>query len=88
MQPFVLIDNTDFDPSGYEPLNISTKRPRSDSDASRDQDKIKRPYINLTTFMQAFLLDQSIQKQPKILISSIPPAPSGYNQLASHPFES
>jgi hypothetical protein len=38
--------------------------------------------------MQAFLLDQSKQQQPKILISSIPPAPSGYNQLASHPFES
>jgi hypothetical protein len=82
----VLIDNTNFDPSGYEPLNISAKRPQSDSDASRDQDEIKRPYINLITFMQAFLLDQS--KQPKILISLIPPALSGYNQLASHPFES
>jgi hypothetical protein len=85
VQPFVLIDNTNFDPSGYEPLNISAKRPRSDSDASRDQDEIKRPHLNLATFMQAFLLDQS--KQPKILISSIPPAPSGYKQLASHPFE-
>ena len=81
----MLIDNTNFDPSGYEPL---PKRPRSDSDSSRDQDEIKRPHINLTTFIQAFLLDQSMQKQPKILISSIPPTPSGYNQLASHPFES
>jgi hypothetical protein len=87
MQPFVLINNTNFDPSGYEPL-ISTKRPRSDSDTSQDHSEAKRPYINLTAFMQAFLLDQSIQKQPKILISSIPPTPSGYNQLASHPFES
>jgi hypothetical protein len=87
MQPFVLIDNTNFDSSGYEPPSISTKRPRSDSDSSRDQDEVKRPHINLTTFMQAFLLDQSKQQQPKILISSIPPAPSGYKQLASHPFE-
>jgi hypothetical protein len=84
----VLIDNTKFDPSGYKPLTISTKRPRSDSDTSQDHSEAKRPHINLTAFMQAFLLDQSIQKQPKILISSIPPAPSGYNQLASHPFES
>jgi hypothetical protein len=57
MQPFMLIDNTNFDPSGYEPLNISTKRPQSDSDSSRDQGKVKRPHVNLTTFMQAFLLD-------------------------------
>jgi hypothetical protein len=84
----VLINNTNFDPSGYEPLNISTKRLRSDSDTSRDQDKVKRPHINLTTFMYAFLLDQSKQQQPKILISSILLALSGYNQLVSYLFES
>jgi hypothetical protein len=84
-QPFVLINNTNFDPSGYETLYTTTKRPRSDSDTSRDQDKVKRPHFSLTTFLQAFSSNQI--KQPKILISSIPPAPSGYNQLASHPFE-
>ena len=59
IEPFVLIDNTNFDPSGYEPLNIpTTKRPRSDSDTSRDETKVKRPHFSLTTFMQAFLSNQ------------------------------
>jgi hypothetical protein len=85
-EPFVLINNTNFDPSGYKPLSMPPKRLRSNSDTSRDQDEIKRPHINLTSFSQAFLLGQN--KQPKVLISSIPPAPSGYHQLVSHPFES
>lgn len=82
--PFVLIDNTNFDPSGYEPLNLPTKRPRSDSDSSRED--TKRPHLSFNTYIQAFSTYQV--KQPKTLISSIPPAPSGYNQLSSHPFES
>jgi hypothetical protein len=85
-EPFVLINNTNFDPSGYKPLSMPPKRLRSNSDTSRDQDEIKRPHINLTSFSQAFLLGQN--KQPKVLISSIPPAPSSYHQLVSHPFES
>ena len=86
IEPFVLIDNTNFDPSGYEPLNIlTTKRPRSDSDTSRDETEVKRPYFSLTTFMQAFSSNQV--QQPKIAISSILPPPPSYYQLASHPFE-
>ena len=73
----MLINNTNFDPSGYQPLNILPKRLRSNSDVSRDQDEVKRPYLGLTTFSQAFSTDQT--KQPKISILSIPPPLSGYN---------
>ena len=77
----MLIDNTNFDPSGYEPLDIP-KRLRSYSDVSRDQDEVKRRHINLTAFSQAFS-----SHMPKTMASTVPPAPSGYYQLASHPFE-
>ena len=54
MQPIVLIDNTNFDASGYEPLfatiPLTGKRPRSDSPDCSDSDK-KRPRVNLAAFL-------------------------------------
>ena len=51
--PFVMIDNSNFDPSGYIPLDIP-KRSRSDSDTSRDEAEIKHQRTNLAIFNQAF----------------------------------
>ena len=90
MQPIVLIDNTDFDASGYEPLFTTTpligKRSRSDSpeppDLGSDE---KRPRVNLAAFFQAFAA--SSQSLPgKLSISAIQPPPPDYHHLREHPY--
>ena len=87
MQPIVLIDNTDFDTSGYEPLFTTTpligKRSRSDSPDLSDSDE-KRPRVNLAAFFQAFAANQSLPG--KLSISTIPPPPSDYHHLREHPY--
>lgn len=88
LQPMVLIDNTDFDASGYEPLFATTpligKRSRSETPDDLSDSDEKRPRVNLTAFHQAFAAYQSLPG--KLAISAIPPSPSDYNDLREHPF--
>ena len=90
MQLIVLIDNTNFDASGYEPLFATTlvigKRSRSDSpeppDLGSDE---KRPRVNLAAFFQAFAA--SSQSLPgKLLVLAIQPPPPDYHHLREHPY--
>ena len=88
MQPIVLIDNTDFDASGYEPLFATTpltgKRPRSDSPDCSDSDE-KRPRVNLAAFLQAYAAgSQSLLG--KLSILTIQPPPPDYHHLRDHPY--
>ena len=82
-QPIVLIDNTNFDPSGYDlfpTIPTTGKRERSPSPDYDD----KRPRIGLNAFIQAF---STLHVQPRQLsIAAIPPAPSDYGRLHDHPF--
>jgi hypothetical protein len=84
-QPIVLIDNTNFDVSGYDlfpTIPITGKRERSPSPDDDYDDKKAR--IGLNVFIQAF---STLYLQPRQLsIAAIPLALSDYRRLYDYPF--